>query len=146
MVIDREARQALDYGDANPRKCPIIRFQLSGEEYDALVGAADAFGVDVESMDTLMEKCQISHNAGLDQFVRLIVQGAVDGTSLDAEPSEGPRIPAAGTRIAELHTGLTPAEKDVIESAEADTDGSLNHGTARKARSIVQNFLDEVYK
>ena len=146
-MISEEARQALDYGSINPRACPVVRVQLSPEEYDALIGAARAIGINTDSMETVTEKTQIGHNHALNQFLRLVIQGAVDGSALEAEPAEPPHIPAAGTRQATLRTGVTPSEKDVIESAEGETRGSsLNHGTARKCRAIVQDFLDEVYK
>ena len=144
-MISQEAKDALDYGSINPRACPVVRVQLSPEEYDALRGAARAIGIDINSMETVTEKCQIGHNHALNQFLRLVIQGAVDGSALDAEPAEPPHIPAAGTRQATLHTGVTPTERDIIDRAEAATDNTLNHGREAKARAIVQDFLDEVY-
>ena len=148
-----DVREALDYGDANPRKAEVIRCSLSGEDWDRLVACMEAFGIDTNTLHSLSDKVQLGHNDACDQFIRLIIQGEVNATDLDPEPvpEENPRIPAGATRAAKIEVAVTPEESERVEYSmtkqqllEANT--SRNHGKAAKLRAgVIRPFLDLAY-
>lgn len=122
----------------NPREATAVFVKLRGEEYDALVQAAQQYGVNAETFDRLHTPA-LKHNNGMTQFLRLLVQGEVSPADFDPIPAtESPE----GNRFAKLEVALMPAEIGRVENSLSDEDVSRDfRNTDRVAQKLRQGVV-----
>lgn len=130
----------------DPRKCRQLHATLRGWEVDALKGAASQYGVDLER-NTPLWKPTITHNAGFDQFIRLVISGGISAQDIEPVSVDVQDIDNDGPITwGKLNTAFTPEELEIIEDYEPDPDIALhnNRGEARALRQILREFAQEV--